>query len=234
MKLSFVTITGIDEKTELSRVKDLSEQYPFAEFGVLMSYDWSYNGPRFPSPSICDMLANLEIKNLSAHLCGQLAIDVAYGHIDKVDAPSFNCFDIFKRCQLNLRANGMFDTLRLVKPFKNLDEVIVQMHTPEMFERFLKGELPAGVSYLLDASGGRGIDTPIEVVTSPGVHVGYAGGISPDNVEKKLRTLLEYDSDERFWIDMETRVRTEDEWLDLDKVERVLEICDPIIKEYKN
>jgi hypothetical protein len=64
--------------------------------------------------------------------------------------------------------------------------------------------------------------------------VGYAGGISPDNVEKKLRTLLEYDSDERFWIDMETRVRTEDEWLDLDKVERVLEICDPIIKEYNN
>ena len=52
MKLSFVTITGIDEKTDLSRVKDLSEQYPFAEFGVLMSYDWSDNGPRFPSPSL--------------------------------------------------------------------------------------------------------------------------------------------------------------------------------------
>jgi hypothetical protein len=50
-------------------------------------------------------------------------------------------------------------------------------------------------------------------------------------VAGKLRTLLEYPSDEMFWIDMETRVRTED-WFDLDKVEQVLEICDCLIKEY--
>lgn len=31
------------------------------------------------------------------------------------------------------------------------------------------------------------------------------------------------------WIDMETRVRNDREWLDLDKVERVLEIAAPII-----
>lgn len=35
-----------------------------------------------------------------------------------------------------------------------------------------------------------------------------------------------------FWIDMETGVRTDD-WLDLDKVEKVLKICDPIIKEHE-
>ena len=89
------------------------------------------------------------------------------------------------------------------------------------------------MSYLLDASGGAGIDTPIQIITSPGIHIGYAGGIGPENVESKLRTLLEYDSDEYFWIDMETRVRT-DEWLDLDKVEHVLKTCKTILDEQKS
>jgi hypothetical protein len=35
-----------------------------------------------------------------------------------------------------------------------------------------------------------------------------------------------------FWIDMESGVRTDD-WFDIDKVRRVLEICEPIINKYK-
>lgn len=235
MKLTYVTFTGVDARTDIDRLIDIQQRYPYAEFGVLMSYEWAFNGYRFPDPALCEKLADAELKNLSAHLCGKLALDVAYGHTEKVDAPSFNCFEIFKRCQLNLKANGMFDTLRLVKPFDCLEEVIVQMHWPSLCEDYLREGHPEGQSYLLDSSAGAGIDTPIEIVTSPGVHIGYAGGIGPDNVEKKLRTLLSHPTDDRFWIDMETRVRTVDEtgeWLDLDKVERVLEICDPIIKEY--
>jgi len=85
------------------------------------------------------------------------------------------------------------------------------------------------MSYLIDYSGGRGIESPLEVVNVPGVHVGYAGGIGPGNVGQKLRGLLTYPSDGEFWIDMETRVRT-DEKFDLDKVEQVLKICDHILK----
>ena len=229
MKLKYVTITGIDARTDLARLKEIGKKYPFAEFGILMSYDWSQNGHRFPNPTqILPALRGSNL-NLSAHFCGQLAKDVACGDISRI----LNYGDdmcIFQRCQLNLRASGMFDTLRKVKPCFNIKEVIVQMHTPEIFEQFLKGELPQDTSYLLDASAGRGIDTPIEIVTHPGVHVGYAGGISPDNVESKLRVLLEHESDDVFWIDMETLVRTDDEWLDLDKVERVLEICQALLR----
>ena len=32
---------------------------------------------------------------------------------------------------------------------------------------------------------------------------------------------------------MESGVRTDDDWFDLDKVEEVLKICDPIIREYE-
>lgn len=235
MRLKYVTFTGVDSRTDINRLKSIQEEYPYVEFGVLLSDDWAYNGCRFPDPAICEKLANAGIKNLSAHLCGKLAIDVAYGFTDRVNAASFECFDIFSRCQLNLRAAGMFETLRLMKPFSNLKEIIVQMHTPELCSEFLKEQSPAGLAYLLDASGGLGIDTPIEIITSPGVHIGYAGGMGPENVEKKLRALLSAQYDDEIWIDMETRVRTvaaDGEWLDLDKVENVLSTCNRILQEY--
>lgn len=230
MILTKVTFTGIDERTDLKRVKQLQKKYPFAEFGVLLSYDWKENGQRFPNPEI---LARLEKQglNLSAHFCGQAAIDLAIGKRFKVLEQFSSHIRLFRRCQLNLRANGLFSNLRKLPPIPYINEVIVQMHTPELCEQFLTGERPKHLSFLLDASGGAGIDTPIQILTSPGTHIGYAGGIGPDNVEGKLRTLLEYDSKEKFWIDMETRVRTE-EWLDLDKVEQVLVICERLLKEH--
>jgi hypothetical protein len=230
MILTKVTFTGIDERTDLKRVKQLQKKYPFAEFGVLLSYDWKENGQRFPNPEI---LARLEKQglNLSAHFCGQAAIDLAIGKRFKVLEQLSSHIRLFRRCQLNLRANGLFSNLRKLSPIPYINEVIVQMHTPELCEQFLAGERPKHLSFLLDASGGAGIDTPIQILTSPGAHIGYAGGIGPDNVEGKLRTLLEYDSKEKFWIDMETRVRTE-EWLDLNKVEQVLVICERLLKEH--
>ena len=82
---------------------------------------------------------------------------------------------------------------------------------------------------LLDASGGKGIDTEIEIFKSPN-KIGYAGGINPDNVADKLRFLLKNVSMGEFWIDMESGVRTED-WLDLDKVEKILKSCQKVLGE---
>lgn len=144
MRLKYVTFTGVDTRTDINRLKSIQEEYPYVEFGVLLSDDWAYNGCRFPDPAICEKLANAGIKNLSAHLCGKLAIDVAYGFTDRVNAASFECFDIFNRCQLNLKAAGMFETLRRMKPFSNIKEIIVQMHTPELCTEFLKEPSPAG------------------------------------------------------------------------------------------
>jgi phosphoribosylanthranilate isomerase len=46
--------------------------------------------------------------------------------------------------------------------------------------------------------------------------VGYAGGINPDNAAEVVSRIQA----DRYWIDMETGVRTGD-WLDLDKCEAV-------------
>ncbi len=230
MKLTKVTFTGVDERTDVKRLVRLQKKYPFVEFGVLLSYDWHENGNRFLDPIILPILRDRGL-NLSAHFCGQAAIDVAAGKKFKMEGLLGNNARIFRRCQLNLRADRYLSELRRLAPIPYIDEVIIQMHTPELCQQFLGGQRPRFASYLLDSSCGRGIDTPIKLITYPGVHIGYAGGIGPDNVAEKLRTLLEYPSDENFWIDMETRVRTED-WFDLDKVEQVLDICDCLIKEY--
>ena len=233
MKIKYVTITGIDERTDLKRLQELQNRFPFAEFGVLMSEDWQFNGNRFPNPKpLFAQLADMNL-NLSLHLCGQLAIKAVKGYFYDAERIADGNLGIFRRCQLNLKAGGLFDEIRQLQPKDSIQEIIVQMHSPELFVEFLKGHHPQGVSYLLDASGGTGTDTPIDIVTSPDIHVGYAGGISPENVAAKLRILLEHPTDDVCWIDMETRVRTEDEWLDLDKVEQVLQICDKMI-DYKH
>ena len=58
MKLTKVTFTGVDERTDLKRLARLQRAFPFAEFGFLISKDWRQNGNRFPNPNIMWNLAN--------------------------------------------------------------------------------------------------------------------------------------------------------------------------------
>ena len=59
---------------------------------------------------------------------------------------------------------------------------------------------------------------------------GYAGGLGPDNIESELQRIAAAAGDAPFWIDMETRVRSDnDEQFDLNKVRRCLEITAPLV-----
>lgn len=227
MNLSHITITGIDERTDLDRLVKISEQHPYVEWGILLSYHWWENGNRYPNPKILDRLEHRKL-NLSAHFCGNMARDIAAGETQKMNETINYQFDIFRRCQLNVNASSMYPTLRTMRVFdRTLKEVIIQMDSRNTLESFLHYvEIPTPhVAYLIDGSGGRGIEKPIEIYDNQDIHVGYAGGINPENVGEKLSLLLEHRSYGRFWIDMESGVRTND-WLDLNKVERVLEICE--------
>ena len=87
MKLSKITFTGIDDYTEMKRVESLSKEYPYAEFGLLVSKDWLENGTRFPDPEIIWDLAKMWSNHpvpLSCHLCGSLAKEAAYGDFSNV------------------------------------------------------------------------------------------------------------------------------------------------------
>lgn len=238
MKLKHITFTGIDASTDVQELRAIQEQYPIAEFGVLTSYHWYENGNRYINPQFLCNLWGQEL-NLALHVCGSAAHDAADGYWDAVNSHLIQCLGLFKRVQLNV-ANRKDNPYRLASTPDRNTEVIIQQKSVNDIKLFLRSRLELGgkVSVLLDASGGRGIDTPIEVLPTVSYNgnslfkVGYAGGINPDNVADKLAFLMENGQVGDFWIDMESGVRTDD-WFDLDKVRKVLEICEPIINTYK-
>ena len=63
------------------------------------------------------------------------------------------------------------------------------------------------------------------------IKCGYAGGISPDNIEAQIKLIEEKVGDIQTWIDMETHVRSfNDSVFDLYKVEQCLEISKKYVK----
>jgi hypothetical protein len=63
-----------------------------------------------------------------------------------------------------------------------------------------------------------------------GIYHGFAGGLSAENVTEQIEKIADTVTAGGlpFWLDMEGRVRTDEE-LDLVKVRRVLESCAPLI-----
>ncbi len=232
MKIKFVTFTGVDNWTDLDELERIQQQYPYAEFGVLASYHFAENGPRFPDPSVFDKLKGRNL-NLSLHLCGSLAIKSANNNFEPAIELLGDNFNLFKRVQLNMHLNQVTpDKLASLTLKGNLEQIIMQMHQPDLCREFLAaGHHNENLCYLLDSSGGAGVDTPIDIVTQQGVQVGYAGGMGVSNVWSKLKTLLKHESDDVFWIDMETKVRTH-EIFDLELVKQVLALCDVLIKQH--
>lgn len=227
-----ITFTGIDAKTDIDELVAIQREYPIAEFGVLTSYHWNENGNRYPDPMLVTELLRGRGLNLSLHLCGRAAHDATMGEWGKIDARMFNNLDLFRRIQLNV-ATRKDNPERIAGTPNKRTEVIIQQRggNTALFGSsvWLGEEESKRVSMLLDASGGNGIDTPLEIFDSTS-KIGYAGGISPDNVAEKLSFLLDNIKRGEFWIDMESGVRTDD-WLDLSKVRQVLAICKEVIEK---
>ena len=235
MKLKYVTFTGVDNWTNLDSLERIQQQYPYAEFGVLASYHYSENGPRFPDKWVFDNLKGRKL-NLSLHLCGTLALKAVQTNLaSAIEFMGEEHFNLFKRVQINMHLNNVPREQIMALTLKgNLEQIVIQMHTTYLCrQHFALGYHNDCLGYLLDSSGGAGIDTPLEIITKEGEQLGYAGGIGVNNVWSKLQRLLRYNNPSTFWIDMETRVRT-GEKLDLELVDQVLALSDVLIKRYND
>ncbi|MBR1800658.1 MAG: hypothetical protein IJ767_04085 [Bacteroidaceae bacterium] len=236
MRLRHITFTGIDARTDLQELQAIQLQYPLAEFGVLTSYHWYENGNRYLDPQFLPNLYGRGL-NLALHICGSAAHDAIDGFWNRINRHTVEYLyrGLFQRVQLNV-SNRSDNPDRLASMPPNCRaEVIIQQRPGDaaLFEHSLwvgRVNRPRNVSMLIDGSGGQGIDSPISIYQSV-EKIGYAGGISPENVADKLTYLFENVRHGEFWIDMESGVRTDD-WFNLDKVRRVLETCKPIINEY--
>jgi phosphoribosylanthranilate isomerase len=195
LKPDFITFTGVDDYTSIDRMKFLSKKYPI-EWGILTG--WSMP-ERMPSKNTIKKLLK-EDMNFSLHLCGKDAKSFKEG--------SFKVPKEFKRIQVNGK----------IKDLKDLEEKSLLINKKIIIQQ-KDWNNETKLMQLFDTSGGRGLRSKTFPL-HPGYFVGYSGGIGPDNV---LEILKEINSSGKYWIDMETNIRTNDRF-DLDKVELVCKL----------
>lgn len=254
MILDRVTITGADDSVSPGSLLEISKQFPFVEWGILVSQSKSNTDcPRFPSAQWISELQALDAAGvsmaLSLHVCGKWTRDLLQGEMS-IPPELLRCFG---RIQLNFHADKtpckpkeFADAAKgLARPIIfQIDGELGNAHLDSFFEH-------EGDGYpLYDISGGAGVlpkewPAPRYLRVDPGEHGegvesysyhGYAGGLGPDNLERQLPLIAlaaagtEHTHEGPIWIDMETRVRSvDDRHFDLCKVVRCLEIAEPFI-----
>jgi hypothetical protein len=247
-RLRYVTITGADDKTPPRSLVKLAKDFPFVEWGLLLSRTRTGLEPRYPSLNWLSEVSNYEV-NKSVHVCGSLAretrTDPLYviitaktlvGKIARIqlnvgrDLAAWGACNLFK-----LETTGNAERIQLILQTSSFRSDILTKFSKQTLDNYHWGTAPLiivnpALTVLHDASGGQGkrgqFDNPLPGWVLPG----FAGGLGPDNVEEALEEIERvYPRDEnfaqdKFWIDMESGVRTDDV-LDLDKVEAVLKKC---------
>ena len=230
MHIDRVTITGADDSTDIHWMVDMQERFPFVEWGILVSKS-QMGGYRFPS---LDWLSRLIIPQdklrTSMHVCGKWVREICDGDwsnlILEVGVVAERC----QRVQLNFHAHTHKLGDRFLSAAKRASsnsgwQLIFQIDGVN--DGLMNDAKDAGIDAvpLYDLSGGAGV-LPSHWPKQPEcVYTGYAGGLGPRNVVEQVEKIKSV-ANGRIWIDMETRVRTEDDSrLDAALVESVLAQC---------
>lgn len=219
MKLPcFVTLTGPDDNTDVDRLIALKRKYS-VEFGILFSANQQGNG-RYPSLAFIEHLYGRGLA-LSAHICGRYAREIAKdGDSADLRKTPFSLEGMWQRVQINLPSDAKVSN----EGIRNFAYSVGAVPILQSRGKFPKNQ---DVNWLYDPSGGTGRESSGWPDSSDNrAFCGYAGGIGPQNVEQVVNTLQPLVRSQNYWIDMETKVRTDDKF-DLDKVESVLETVYP-------
>ncbi len=232
-RLKRVTLTGIDEKTPIEALYEITRRAPYVEFGVLYSNKLSGQG-RYPRLKWMDNLAAISCArpglNLALHVCGSAVGDLfaGEGHVS-VLANSFN------RIQVNfISTRYSADLVRQLLRDRSGQTIITQHN---FANKNLWKELEGfnNHSVLFDASGGRGIgpdawQRPLYLDPALGESAskpmcGYAGGLGPENLEAQLRDIDKASMGEPFWIDAESKLRNRVDEFDLVLAQKFVDIA---------
>jgi hypothetical protein len=229
MWLDRVTITGAYDLVDPGDLAGLSREFPFVEWGILLSRKKS-GVPKFPCRHWIDELAALADSHrfaLAGHLCGDWARQIAMQGRADVFRERPELLRYFPRIQINCQPSHpspLFNNA--LSPFEN--EFIFQLGSASMAAetdlRALRRATQLNVSILFDASGGNGV-VPAEW-PKPIEHfrVGYAGGLGPATLPGQLPKISQVVGDRTVWIDMEANVRSDGgRRFDLAKVRTCLE-----------
>lgn len=255
-----VTITGADDSIKPQELLGLTQEFPFVEWGILASWNNTYlsgGTVRYPSPKwITDLQAVAEttgaLPNLSLHINGRWVREMLHGAFT-VPPELLHCFG---RVQLNFHAErNNCEPQKFAEVLKSIGKPFIFQLDGEKGNAHLDSanewEVP-DCHGLFDVSGGAGIlpaewPKPIYLDCQPGddgcgveyhAYHGYAGGLGPENLAAQIPLILaaaagtEHTREGRIWIDMETRVRSDDDArFDLAKVWQCLKIAAPFVKQ---
>lgn len=231
-----VTITGADDEINPADLVSLSKLYPFVEWGILFSKSGSYGTKRYPtrnwrSALYAEAMGGEIMPNLSAHLCGEFADD----RLKSFEHVSTEVETFYRRIQFN-RFNS--DNCHAVEDYAIHcgAQVIVPCNkkTEPVINR-ISNLRTSTIAVLFDTSGGRGVDDGVLPEDLPSFHMcGFAGGITEENIEAKLKQLSLRYGEKPFWIDLETGARDLENNFSLSQVERILRKASPFHSSMNN
>jgi hypothetical protein len=201
--------------------------------GILISRK-QFGNYRFPSKKWLNEL--FKFKNdlkLSCHLCDAYVRELAQGKEAFINELDY-FFTMFERVQINFHAiphEYSDDMILLLKNIKN-KEFIFQYDNVNTSILDSAHSANINCSALYDLSHGAGILPNEWPLPLHNIKCGYAGGLSPDNLDEQIKLIESKVCDTEIWIDMETHVRSNNDSLfDLEKVQKCLEIASKYIKK---
>ena len=225
-----VTVTGADDSVHADSLIEIQENYPFVEWGILLSKS-SEGRPRFPSTLWLDGLIKVKDKlTLSGHLCGRWVRDICKGEQTLYsDRPHLE--GLFNRYQLNFHSyvHGIKDEVAFVAAVKGLNAEQIILQFDDVNNEILQAVRENGIDAvpLFDTSGGAGA-LPSTWPDALDIYCGYAGGLSPENLDTQMELISKVCGDGPIWIDAETHLRSEDNLqFDLDRVCEFLDEAKP-------
>lgn len=214
--MNLITFTGADERTNLPDLIYLASN-PFVEIGLLYTAN---PGGRNRYPSM-DWLLNTAagIKNaggrVAIHVCGMKAREqLLAGELENLVS-----------CAHRVQVNGMLSAEEARAAAALVPALITQRNERNAALANLTLDNHA---VLVDDSGGRGIsplfwEAPSVPAWKP---FGFAGGLGPQNLSVELPKIREAAGHGvvRSWIDMEGKLRDENDWFDIERAKQCANI----------
>lgn len=207
MDLHLVSLTGADDAVDPAALLELSHQFPLVEWAILSSQQRAGES-RYPSEEwVARFHATCPGVRKAIHLCGK-DVDLFLAR----DARILEKVNRFDRVQLNFNQRRQPKDLEVLAQVANsIPQTVILQHNSANASLWtdLRGKIDRLVM-LFDASGGRGASPQQgwpEMLD--GAVCGFAGGLGPHNVATELATIAAIAAGRSFWIDMESKLRTE-------------------------
>jgi hypothetical protein len=206
-----LTLTGADEQTSFDELGKLVDAG--AELGLLYTHSPDSRHRYAGRGWLLGMACRFCSKSLSLHVCGQRARKALLAADDFI----LEMIDNVGRIQVNGKLSRS-EIASLCSGYPN-KKLITQYHD---FREPLELDIWENHQILVDGSGGAGKKPLVWARPNTSHVVGFAGGLEPETLGDSLTRIAECAVGE-WWIDLETNLRTKDDWFDLGKAQAAVE-----------